>query len=163
MAEVRNYINYGTGIVPTITLASLPTTSGRCSTVVVNDTATGKYTDYMGVVTLKTITGTHASDMAAYVYLFGGTGTAYDNPGTNGDVAITVATNWNLRGPIVVNFGTSVTGLIAQTKEFMVSPIFGGEIPPQFGVVVQNQTGLALSATAGDLSVTFVPIYHTVT
>ena len=163
MAIVQDYVNYGTGTSPTVTLVSLPTTSARCSTVIVNDTATGKFTDYMGVVTLKTITGTHASDMACYVYLFGGTGTAYDSPGTNADVAVTVATNWNLKGPVVVNFGTSVLGLIAQTRMFMVSPVFGGEIPSQFGVVIQNQTGLALSATAGDLSVSFVPVYHTIT
>lgn len=163
MAELRDYINYGTGILPTITLTSLPTTSARCSTVIVNDTATGKNTDYMGIVTLKTITGTHAGDMASYVYLFGGTGTAYDNPGTNADAAITVATNWNLKGPIVVNFGTSATGLASMTRVFMVSPIFGGEIPPQFGVIIQNQTGLAFSATAEDLSISFIPVYHTVT
>ena len=163
MAIVQDYVNYGTGVPVTITLTSLPSTSGRCSTVIVNDTATGKFTDYMGIVALRTTTGTHASDMACYCYLFGGTGTVYDSPGTNGDVAVTVATTWNLRGPQVINFGTSLTGLMSQTKMFFVSPMFGGEVPPQFGVILQNQTGIALDSTAANLSINFIPVYHTIT
>jgi hypothetical protein len=163
MAVIRDYINYGTSTAVTITLASLPTTSARCSTVIVNDTSTGMYTDYMGIIALRTTTGTHASDMCCYAYLFGGTGTDYDSPGTNADGAVTVATSWNLKGPVVINFGTSVTGLISQTKVFMVSPIFGGEIPAQFGVILQNQTGITLDSTAGNLSVNFIPVYHTMT
>ena len=163
MAPLRDYVNYGTAIPVTITLTGLPSTSGRCSTVIVVDTATGMYTDYMGIIQLRTTTGTHASDLVCYAYLFGGTGTAYDSPGTNADGAVTVATNWNLRGPQIINFGTSLTGLVSQTKVFFVAPMFGGEVPAQFGVILQNQTGIALDSTAANLSINFVPVFHTVT
>lgn len=163
MAILRDYINYTAGSAVTITLANLPSTSARCSTPIVVDTATGYYTDYMGIVTLQTTTGTHGAAMAAYVYMYGGSGGVVNSPASTADIAITVATNWNLVGPQVVNFGTSLTGSAIQTLVFFVKPMFGGEIPAQFGVLIDNETGINLSATAGNNTVTFVPVYHTIT
>ena len=53
-------------------------------------------------------------------------------------------------------------GLIQQ-KAYIgsVAAFFGGNVPPFFGVVVENKTNLAFSATAGDHSVVFMPISDT--
>ena len=162
MAILRNYVTYGTPIVATITLTGLANGSGRTMVTIMNDTATGLYTDYVGIITLRTTTGTHGADKCCYAHLYGGTGTAYDYPGTNGDVALTITgdTGLNTRGPFVINFGTSVTGLMSKTKVFFVGQAFGGNIPPQFGVIIENQTGVLLDSTAANHSVSFVPVYN---
>lgn len=159
----RDYINYGTEIAATITLTGLAHTAGRECTAIVNDDATGKYTDYQCIVTLRTTTGTHGGALCCYAHMYGGTGTAYDGPVTGTDAAVTINTGMNLAGPFIINFGTSTTGLMSAKKTFLVSQAFGGEIPAKFGVVIENNTNVALDSTAGNLKVAFVPIYHTVT
>lgn len=163
MAILRDYVNYATGTAVTISLVNLPSTSARCSTAIVVDTAAGYYTDYMGIVTLQSTTGTHAAGFAAYVYMYGGSAGVVNYPATTADVAVTIATDWNLAGPVIMNFGTSLTGSKTITNIFFVKPLFGGEMPAQFGVLIDNEVGINLSATAGNNTVTFVPVYHTIT
>lgn len=152
---------YGATTAATCTLTTLANGSGRECSYITNTAS--KAPDYACIITLKTTTGTHGSDLACYAHFYGSLdATSFDYPLTGTDAAVTVGTNMNLKGPIVINFGTSVTGLIQQKKVIgSVAAIFGGNIPPFFGVMIENKTNLAFSATAADHSIIFLPISDT--
>lgn len=152
---------YGATVVATCTLTTLANGSGRECTAISN-TGT-KALDYACMITLKTTTGTHGSDLACYAHFYGSPdGTNFDFPVTGTDAAVTINTGMNLKGPVPIIFGTSTTGLLSQKRYIgSVAAIFGGNVPPAFGVVIENKTNLALTNTAGDHSIVFLPISDT--
>lgn len=154
-------IFYGATTAATCTLVTLPTGSGRECTAIVNTGS--KALDYACLITLKTTTGTHGSDLACYAHFYGSIdGTSFDGPVTGTDNAVTINTGMNLKGPVLINFGTSVTGLMTSKKYVGgIASFFGGNIPPFFGVVIENRTNLAFTNTAGDHSIVFMPISDT--
>lgn len=154
-------IFYGATTAATITLTTLANGSARECSFITNTAS--KAIDYACIITLKTTTGTHGSELACYAHFYGSLdGTNFDYPVTGTDAAVTIGTNMNLKGPVPIIFGTSVTGLIQQKRVIGgIANFFGGNIPPFFGVVIENKTNLAFSATAADCSVVFMPISDT--
>jgi hypothetical protein len=103
-------------------------------------------------------TGTPVSDLAMNVY-FGGSedGTNYTDNYLGTDAAVTLRTPTNLRGPYV--HGVNTAGAL-QWK--MVIPSFlrfwgGLFLPRKCGIVLENKTGLALTA----LAATYTPMQWT--
>lgn len=156
-------IVYAASLTGTITLTALAAGSAQQSIMFTN-TATNALDGVM-VIGLKTTSGTHGSDQCCYCHFYASPdGTKFSSPitsSTNALVAIT--TGMNLEGPAVINFGTSVTGLYSATKVIgSVAAIFGGQLPANFGVVIENKTNIALTNTAADHFVWFFPTYENV-
>lgn len=155
------YSATNTGTAITITLAALSQGSAQECTAIVN---ASNHLDAQLYVQLKTQTGTHGSDFLCNLYFYGSIdGTNYSDPVTGTDAAVTITTGMNMAGPVPVLFGTSTTGLA--TKKLVVGSVanmFGGVIPPQWGVVVENRTNVPLSTTAADHLVTYIGVKQNV-
>jgi hypothetical protein len=156
MANIKEAIGASTAI--TITVASLGAASARESLVV--DNSALLYLDAMITFKLKTVAGL-AADKAIYIWLYASEdGTLYDYNATGADAAITLLSPHNFKGPFVINTPTDSLTYIAVLAS--VASFFGGVMPKKWGVIVENQTGQALTAVAGDHSVKYSGIYHTV-
>lgn len=158
MANIKEA--FGTASSFTLTLASLASsaTAGRESTAV--DNTTDLFLDALVYVKVTLQAGTPANDKAVYVYAYGShDGTNYPDAVTGTDAAITLNDPTQLRLIGVISAPTSAgvfDGL------FSVAAAFGGVLPPKWGIVVRNYTGIALSATAGDHAAGYRGVYLTV-
>lgn len=156
-------IVYAASLTATVTLTTLAQGSARQSVMFTNTAS--NYLDGSMLISLKTTSGTHGSDLCCYCHFYASPdGTNFSSPvTTSSDIALTISTGMNLEGPTVINFGTSVTGLYTATKVVgSVAAVFGGQLPQNFGVVIENRTNLALTNTAADHSVNFFPTYENV-
>ena len=96
-----------------------------------------------------------------FVYVFGALDTTSneftDGAGTT-DAAFTTANILNspLLGTIAMNAATAV-----KAGPFSVASAFGGFIPAEMGIIVNNESGAALSATGGDHDFEHQSIYMT--
>lgn len=161
MSDVK--IEYQSSQNFTLTLASLASsaTGGRESTAV--DNTTNKFLDAICQVSCKLQTGTPGNDKAIYIYAYGSVdGTNYTDNATGSDAAITLRDPTNLRlvGTIPV---PDSGGLTYESQPFSVAQAFGGILPPKWGIVVRNYTGVALSATESDHFYKYRGVYETVT
>lgn len=156
-------IAYAASTAITCTLASLASsaTAGRSSAAV--DNTTNKYDDAMVTVAVKTSASALANDKAVYVYVYGsedGTnfnGSSAEAEGT--DVAVTLDSPTNLKGPVVIScpaISTTYNTVIGSIAAF-----FGGIMPRKWGLVIQNYTGQALDATEGSHIKTYTGITYT--
>lgn len=149
-----------TGI--TITLASLASgaTTARESTAI--DNTSNLYIDAIVYLALALQSGTPANDKAIYVYLYGSEdGTNYTDNATGSDAALTLRSPTNLRGPFVVSVPDS-GGLTYKVIIPSVAAFFGGVMPRKWGIVVNNFTGVTLSATEGNHIKTYTGITETI-
>jgi len=154
MADIKNA--YGTKTTITITGTSLANGSARESTVI--DNTTNKFTDARVRVALNGQTSGSAQ-VDFYVYsALGDTG--YTDGATGSDAAFTAANRLNARyvGSIQMNVTTAVKGELPS-----IAAAFGGVMPDKWGLIMVNNSGAALSATAGDTVIEFEGIYQTVT
>ena len=154
--------NFGTPAALTSTLVGLVFNAGR-ETDALSLSATAE--DYEAVFTFRTLSGTHSGDFAVYVYACPSpTGTMWPTPSTGTDAAIVITTASNqLKGPIlVVPFGTSATGLATQTGVIPSLKAALGELPAKLTFAIQNSC-CTFDSTAGNLSVTVIPVWNTVT
>lgn len=145
----------------TITLTTLAASTARQGIAWVNTTGSN-YTDGTMLITLKTTSGTHGDELCCYAHLYSSPdGTNWSNPVTTStDLGIAISTGMNLGGPVVINFGTSVTGLYAATRVVSsVAAAFGGQLPQQFGVIIENKTGVAFTNVSGDFKINFYPTF----
>lgn len=161
MASVK--LAYGTATAVTCTLTSLASsaTAGRESATVDNTSALSL--DALVLVQLELTTGTIANDKCAYVYAWGvtdGASPVYPDKITGSDAAITFDSPRNLRLLGVVNLSTS--GGTFKAGPWSVAAVFGGVLPPKWGLAVQNYCGIALSGTAGNQKLLYVPVTATV-
>lgn len=158
MATVKT--TYGTnGQTITLTGTSLGSAAARQSTVVSN--TTDLFIDTL--VSVKTKTGTPlSSDKAIYVYAYGSVdgGSTYPDAVTGSDAAYTMISPTNLKLIGIINAPTASTAY--QAGPWSVAAAFGGLLPEKWGVVIQNVTGAALSATAGDHVLLYQGVYASV-
>jgi hypothetical protein len=160
MASIK--LAYDSSAALTITLASLASsaTAGRESTAIDNTSNLGE--DALVFVKVKLQAGTPANDKAIYVYAYGSEdGTNYTDPATGTDAAITLRDPTNLRLIGVINTPDS-GALTYKSNPFSVAAAFGGILPRKWGIVIRNYTGIAFDATAGNHSITYTGVFHTV-
>jgi isopropylmalate/homocitrate/citramalate synthase len=144
--------SYASAVSITITLTSLTTNTARQSAVV--DNTTNLYLDALVGGSFKTATGSLATIPYVNLYAYALTdGTNYSGSASGSDAAYTLSTYKNivLLGTVYIN--------TANTVEYMpprsVAASFGGTLPAKWGVIVENQTGLGLDASApGTISYT---------
>jgi len=144
----------------TVTLATLASGGAARQSTVVTNTAT-RYDDAYVTMTVTCQTGTAAAgDKALYIYLYSaGSGTDYTSPCTGSDDTITITQPNNLFPGGVMTFQSSAAGLNSINMMIpSVAGVFGGILPPKWGLVFQNSTGMILSATAGDHAVAYVGV-----
>lgn len=157
-------LNYAAAASVTITLTSLASAGWRSSAVV--DNTTDKYLD--ALVGGKIQVGAVSADGTLEIYAYGTyDGTEY-NGGLDGtDTAITWGTtpsassvegfnNLELLGVIAVD--TTDDNKDIRWGPFSVAEAFGGLLPSKWGVVVKNNTGLALHATGTNNECQFIGI-----
>jgi len=145
----------------TLTLASLASsaTAGRESTKV--DNSSNLYLDALVYVKIVLTTGTIGNDKAVYVYAYGSLdGTNFADTVTGADAAITMNDPTQLRLIGVINAVAQSTTY--KGGPFSVASAFGGVLPPSWGIVVRNYTGIALTGTEGNHGYTFVGVSATV-
>lgn len=162
MADVKT--GYGSsGQALTITLASLAdsSTAGRESTSV--DNSSNKWLDVFIAAKIKTQnSGSISAPSAVFVYAYATAdgGTTWPDTVTGTDAAITLnsPTQLKLLGAIyAAAINTQYKG-----GPWSLAALFGGRMPEKWGVVVQNDSGTALSATGSDHAVWYQGLYSTV-
>ena len=147
----------------TVTLATLGSGGASRQSTVVTNTAT-RYDDAYVTMTITAQTGTApAGDKALYIFLYSaGSGTDYTSPATGSDDTIAITSPNNFFGPSVMTFQSSAAGL--NSLNLMIPSIasyFGGILPPKWGLVFQNSTGMILSATGADHAIAYVGVTFT--
>lgn len=163
MADIKT--EYGTnGQVITVTLTSLAdaTSAGRESTVV--DNGTNKFLDVLISGKIKTQnSGSISAPSAVFVYAYATTdnGTTYPDTVTGSDAAITLnnPTQLKLLGVIY----TAAINTQYKSAAFSLASLYGGRMPQKWGIVVVNDSGTALSATASDHVFLYQGVYATAT
>lgn len=132
----------------TITLASLAAsaTVGRASTAV--DNSTTRYDDALLDVILES--GTVSGNKQALVYAYGTVdgGTIYTEGVTGTDAGFTRQDPTNLRPLATISMPANA--FVYKAGPFSVAAAFGGTLPDHWGIAVFNDSGAALSATAGN-------------
>jgi len=129
-----------------LTLAALANNSARQSIAI--DNRTTIYDDFMVQLNIAPIaSGTLAGDKACYVWFYGSVdATNYDDPCTGADAAVVLGTYHGLKGPYVIPM-YGIFGTVYEASIGSVASFFGGNIPPLWGIVVENQTNAALNGT----------------
>lgn len=134
----------------TCTLNSLANSGARESTYV--DNATNLYLD---ALLQGKFTGAAASVSATGgvdVYVWGTADTTtptYPEVVTGADAAITLASPTNLILARHVNL--TANNQVAPCEPISVASLFGGTLPPRWGVVVSNATGASLASSGNSL------------
>ena len=146
-------ITYASDSAVTLTLASLADGAYRQSTVVDNNTNGYIDVQVSGGIT----TGTSpTADENIEIYAYADAGTDYTGGASGTDSAYTAAGDENqfkLIAVIVVN-GTSDNEYI--WGPVSISQAFGGLTPKEWGIVVRNNSGVALNSTGANHFVNFV-------
>jgi hypothetical protein len=138
----------------TITIASLTNTSSRASTAI--DNTTNLFEDVL--IFVKITTAAAATSATGYVNIFGyGTvdgGTTYSESITGTNAAITLTNPPNLVLIAQVNTVANATTYRAGPYSFCRN--YGlDRLPQHWGIVVQNESGATLNATAGNQAITY--------
>jgi hypothetical protein len=151
---------FGTSTNITCTLASLGAASRESTSV---DNGTNLYLDALVQLQIKLQTGTPTGDKAIYVYAYGSEdGTDYTDNATGSDASITLRSPTNLR-PLGVIACPDSGALTYRSHPMSVAAAFGGVLPRKWGIVVQNLTGVTLSATEGDHEKRYTGVYYQTT
>lgn len=155
---------YGTDQALTITLASLASsstrTAGRESTAVNNETTL--YPDFMisGKITVGT-TPTVNKQIDVWVYAEDGNGYPDVFDGTDSDETVTSENVRNSTLKLLASIRVDNTS--DRTYPFRcesLAALFGGNIPPKWGIFVAHDTGVNLNSTGGNHEIRYLPIYY---
>ena len=143
-------LSYGSNEALTITIASLANAALRQSTEVDN-TTDGFLTGTLGV---KVKTGASGTAATGYVNVWAWANSNDIRDGLAGTSDAAIASNTGLRLVGTIAAGANAT---TYTKTFDLGDVFGGSLPPKWGIVLENLTGAALDSTAGSHAVGFIP------
>lgn len=152
MASLKNA--YAAKATITCTLTSLANGSVRESTVV--DNTSGLYIDaLLRIKTNGQASGTSVCRIFAYAALGD---TTYTDLATGSDAAFTAGVRNSVYvGSVQMNSATAVTA-----GPLSIASAFGGTLPDKWGLIIVNNSGAALSATAGDHVLEYEGVYLTV-
>ena len=147
MATINELLNNNNSL--TITLASLANTSARQSTAV--DNTSNQDLDAGVMVKVKTGAASTSATGVLNVYAFGSAdgGTTYSEGAGATDAAITLTSPPNVRMIGRINAVANATTYIG--GPWSVASAFG-YLPGKWGIIVENQTGATLDATAGNFA-----------
>jgi hypothetical protein len=141
----------------TITLASLAAspTVGRESTAI--DNTTNVFLDALVSVWLES--GTVSGNKQALLYAYGTSdgGTSYTESCTGTNAGFTRKDPTNLRQIAQIAMPSNAT--VYKVGPYSVAAAFGGTLPDHWGIVVCNDSGVALSATAGNNKAFYQGVY----
>lgn len=148
MASLKETLAASAAITITSAAALANGSAAGCAAI---DNTSNLYFDALLQVVATIASGSIASDQLINVWLAGSEdGTNWD--GTNGgsldnyvgtDAAVTLQSPSVYSGPFVIPTPNSN---LTVRKSFWVAPFFGGKLPPKWGVIVENRTGLAFTA-----------------
>lgn len=145
----------------TITLTSLGDGAWRQSAVVDND-VTNKFLDALvgGSIQVGAVTADGTIDVYAYgsyddTNFSGGVGSTDQaiTWGTTGSTSVEGFRQLMLLGQIVVDTTDDNNDILF--GPFSVAEVFGGLLPTKWGIVIENNTGVALNATGTNNEVQF--------
>jgi len=141
-------IKYASLAAISCTLTSLADGNSRESAVI--DNTSNVYVDVQ--IRLK-LNGQSGGTGLVHVWLYAAIGdTVYTDGATGSDAAFTTANRLNAvaLGSVRMNAANSVTKVFTG-----IAAKFGGVMPEHWGIIVENQSGAALSATAGDFDLDY--------
>lgn len=150
---------FGSSTALTLTLASLADDTARECTAI--DNASNLFLDALVYVAVKLAAGSPANEKAIYIWAYGSEdGTNYTDNATGSDAALTMRSpsNFKLLGVIQCPASGELT---YKSHPMSVAQAFGGVMPRKWGIVVENQTALAFSATEGDHDYNYTGVYAT--
>jgi hypothetical protein len=154
MADLKQ--KYGSKVDMTMTLASLADAGARESTAV--DNGTNLFNDVQVGGFLKA--GASGVSATGYVniwaYASADDGTTYSDAATGTDSAHTLNGNAVLLGVVELNAN-------AETAEFglmSIAQAFGGAVPEDWGIIIENQSGAALDSTEGNHDLHYKGIHY---
>jgi len=163
MADIKTaYGSSGQAITITLTSLADATSAGRESTVVSNTSDT--FLDVLIQGKLKPQnSGSILAPSAAFVYAYASAdgGSDYPDTVTGTDAAITInnPTQLKLLGVIYV----AAINVQYKGGPWSLAALYGGRMPEKWGLVVVNDCGTALSATAGDHVFEYQGVFATAT
>jgi hypothetical protein len=141
-------LQYGASTNITCTLASLASGSSRSCAFV--DNTVNRYLDALVTLNVQLVAGTPTGNQVVRVWFYGSVDeSTYLDNSVGTDAALTLRTRSNLRGPWIIST-PDAGGLTYNMIIPSVSVFFGGNLPPRWGFVVENSTGLAFNATEGN-------------
>jgi hypothetical protein len=159
MANIK--LVYGASTDITITLASLADGSARESTAI--DNTANLFEDAEVYLAVKLAAGSPASAEEIRVFCYASEdGSNYTDNASGSNAAITLRAPTNLKVLDVIS--TPDSG--ALTYKLVIGSIasaWGNYLPPKWGIVVSNVTGLAFDGTEGNHTKKYRGIYHSVT
>jgi hypothetical protein len=137
---------YGSKTNITITVASLSNSSARASTAV--DNSSNLFVDaHVGGFIRANSSGTSSTGyFNIYVYASVDGGTTYSDAATGSDASHTLNNNAFLLGVVELNANSET----AEFGPFSIATAFGGIIPMNWGVIVENRSGAALDSTGSN-------------
>lgn len=122
-------------------------TAGWQSTVV--DNTSSLYLDALVQVVLDFANTAPANDKRAYVYVYSGNATTYTDPASGSEGTITMTnigtTGQNMKLLGILAYETA--DAVIESSLFSVASVFGGVLPPKWGLAIMNFTGAALAAS----------------
>jgi hypothetical protein len=157
--STKNLIGYATSGQVTCSNASLASGSSRESAVV-NNTG-NQYLDTLVSLTFTIASGTPSSN-GGYVNIYANgsndgtlwpiiqtsTGTTYQTGQGDASVgALGIPTALRLIGSFGLTTNSSASERTFRTEAYSVAAGFGGNLPPEFSIVIENQTGVAFSTS----------------
>ena len=147
---------YGTSAGITITLASLASGSARQSDAI--DLSSSTPRDILAMIAPKLGSGTLSGQKAVNVYVSGSIdgGTTYGGGLTGSDGSYSMGSPTVLQLWAVIPYSASGTAMPCEPCG--VAWAFRNALPPKVAFVVENQTGIAFSATEGDHVKTYLPV-----
>lgn len=157
MADIK--IAYASSTALTISLASIADNGARECDHVNNES--NLYMDILVQLEIKLATGTPGGEEAIYIWAYGAenAGDFTDNA-TGSDAAITLRDPHNFKLVGIINTPDS-GGLTYKSNPMSISQAFGGILPREWGIVVENKTSVTFSSTEGDHSKHFTGVYYT--
>lgn len=156
MADLKQ--KFGATTTITITVASLADGSARESTAVDNGTNLFDDVQVGGYIKANSTGVSSTGYLNIYAYGSADDGTTYSDAATGSDSAHTLNKNAILLGVVALDANSET----AQFGPFSIAQAFGGAVPEDWGIIIENQSGAALDSTGGNHELHYQGIHYSV-
>lgn len=149
---------FGSTTAMTCTLASLASGAAREATAIVN--TSDLFVDAMLQLGFALQAGTPSGDKCINVYVYGSVdGTSFTDNATGTNAAVTLRSPTNLIPLLSIQCPDAGALTYKDIVASVAAAFPGGILPPKWGVVIENKTGVAFSATGGDHTLSYRGVY----